>query len=52
MLYRKIFNRINEQAYIVPIASLPSVFVHAKDLEIDKGIINPFGAQLARIRWK
>ncbi len=51
-LYRKIFNRINEQAYIVPIASLPSVFVHAKDLEIDKGIINPFGAQLARIRWK
>ena len=51
-LYRKIFNRINEQAYIIPIASLPSVFVHAKDLEIDEGIINPFGAQLARIRWK
>ena len=51
-LYRKIFNRINEQAYIIPIASLPSVFVHAKDLEIDKGIINPFGAQLGRIRWK
>ena len=51
-LYRKIFNRINEQAYIIPIASLPSVFVHAKDLEIDKGIINPFGAQLGRTRWK
>ena len=51
-LYRKIFNRINEQAYIVPIAGLPSVFVHAKDLEIDKGIVNPFGAQLGRIRWK
>ena len=51
-LYRKIFNRINEQAYIVPIASLPSVFVHAKDLEIDKGIINPFGADVSRIRWK
>ena len=52
VLYRKIFNRINEQAYIIPIAGLPSVFVHARDLEIDKGIINPFGAQLARIRWK
>ncbi len=51
-LYRKIFNRINEQAYIVPIAGLPSVFVHAKDLEIDKGIINPFGAEMSRIRWK
>ena len=51
-IYRKIFNRINERAYIVPIAGLPSVFVHDKDLEIDKGIINPFGAQLGRIRWK
>ena len=51
-LYRKIFNRINEQAYIVPIAGLPSVFVHAKDLEIDKGNINPFGAQAGGIRWK
>ncbi len=51
-LYRKIFDRINEQAYIIPIASLPSVFVHDKDLEIDKGIINPFGAEMGRIRWK
>ena len=51
-LYRKIFNRINAQAYIVPIASQPSVFVHTKDLEIDKGIINPFGAQMNRMRWK
>lgn len=50
--YTKIFNRINEQAYIIPIAALPSVFVHAKDLEVDKGIINPFGAQINRIRWK
>ncbi len=51
-LYRKIFNRINQQAYIVPIAGLPSVFVHASGLEIDKGIINPFGADASRIRWK
>ena len=52
VIYRRVFDRINEQAYIVPIASLPSVFVHDKDLEIDEGIINPFGAQMARIRWK
>lgn len=51
-IYSKIFNRINEQAYIIPIAALPSVFVHSKDIEIDKGIINPFGAQMNRIRWK
>ena len=51
-IYRKIFNRINEQAYIVPLAGLPSVFVHDKNLEIDEGIINPFGAQMGRVRWK
>ena len=50
--YTKVFNRINEQAYIIPIAALPSVFVHARDIEVDKGIINPFGAQINRIRWK
>lgn len=52
VLYRKIFDRINSQAYIIPIASLSSVFVHSKDLVIAKGIINPFGAQLSRISWK
>lgn len=51
-LYRKIFNRINEQAYVIPIASLPSVFVHSRDLVIEKGIINPFGAEMSRIGWK
>ncbi len=51
VIYRKIFNRINQQAYIIPIASLPSVFVHTKDITIDKGIINPFGAQMGRIKW-
>ena len=51
-LYRKIFDRINDQAYIIPIAGLPSVFVHTKDLEITKGAINPFGAQLAKMNWK
>ena len=51
-LYRMIFDRINEQVYVIPIASLPSVFLHAKDLAVDKGIINPFGAQMSRIGWK
>ncbi len=51
-IYRKIFNRMNEQVYVMPIAGLSSVFVHSRDLEIDKGIINPFGAQLGRMRWK
>lgn len=50
--YRKIFDRINEQAYIVPIASLPSVFVHDKELEIEKGVINGFGAAMGRIAWR
>ena len=51
-LYRKVFDRINDQAYIIPIAGLSSVFVHTNDLEIAKGAITPFGAQLSKMNWK
>lgn len=51
-VYRKAFDRINEQGYMMPIASLPAVFVHAKDVRVEKGSISPFGAAINRIHWK
>ena len=51
-IYRKAFDRINDQAYMMPIASNPAVFVHSKDVRVDKGSINPFGAAMNRIHWK
>ena len=51
-IYRKAFDRINEQGYMMPIASNPGVFVHSKDVRVEKGSISPFGAVMNRIHWK
>ena len=34
-IYQKIFDRVNEQSYILPVTSLPSVYVHSKDVRIE-----------------
>jgi peptide/nickel transport system substrate-binding protein len=51
-VYRGIFDRVNEHVYILPIASKPDVFVHAKDLAMDTGSLNAFGADANGIGWK
>ena len=38
-IYKVAFDRINEQAYHLPISSIPNVYVHSKDVKITK---NPF----------
>jgi peptide/nickel transport system substrate-binding protein len=32
--YKKILDKINEKAYMLPIATIPTVFIHSKDVEI------------------
>jgi peptide/nickel transport system substrate-binding protein len=34
-IYQKIFDRINENSNILPITSLPTVYVHSKDVRIE-----------------
>ncbi len=34
-IYQKIFDRVNEQSYILPVTSVPTVYVHSKDVRID-----------------
>ena len=40
-IYAKAFDRINEMAYHLPLTSVPTVYVHSKDVEIKE---NPFSA--------
>jgi ABC-type transport system substrate-binding protein len=35
-IYQKIFDYINEQSYILPITSVPTVYVHSKDVRIEQ----------------
>ena len=40
-IYKVAFDRINEQAYHLPVSSIPTVYVHGKDVKITK---NPYSA--------
>ena len=52
-IYRNAFNRNNEQAYVIPIASVPTIFIHTKDLAIPVDFsTNGFGVELETVRWK
>jgi peptide/nickel transport system substrate-binding protein len=51
-LYGKIFDRVNELSYILPVSTKPDVFVHTKDLYITPGSINAYGAVPWEMRWR
>ena len=51
-IYKGIYDRAIEQAYVLPISTKPAVFVHTKELQIDKGSIGVYGAELNMMRWK
>jgi peptide/nickel transport system substrate-binding protein len=50
--YRKIFDRVNEQAYILPISTRPDVFIHGKDLVVAPDSINVYGVVFQEMRWR
>jgi peptide/nickel transport system substrate-binding protein len=37
-LLRPVLDRINEQAYVLPISSLPFTFVHSKDVRVERNL--------------
>lgn len=49
---RKMFNRVNEMSYVIPLTNFPVVFVHTKDIQIRKGSVDQYGATLYDISWK
>lgn len=51
-IYGKLFDRVHRQAYILTISTRPDVFVHTKDLVVEKGSLSTYGADLVGMRWK
>ena len=45
-------DRNNEQAYVIPIASLPWVFAHSKEIRIDENPYKPRMVDVSDIFWK
>ena len=51
-LFRQIFDRVNEQHYLMSLTTLPTIFIHAKDVEIENTSTNGAALELTRIHWK
>jgi peptide/nickel transport system substrate-binding protein len=51
-IYRKIFDRITDQHYVLPLTTFPTIFIHTKDLVIKRGSLTTAGAQLSEMHWK
>jgi peptide/nickel transport system substrate-binding protein len=51
-IYARIHDRMNREAYILPIASNPGVFVHARDLAVPQDSNNKWNLELYKLKWK
>lgn len=51
-IYARIHDRMNREAYILPIASNPGVFVHARDLVIPRVSNNKWNIELYKLKWR
>jgi peptide/nickel transport system substrate-binding protein len=51
-IYREIYDRNNEQVYVLPLAVAPTVVVHTKDLYIDPNPPHALGTAFYDMRWK
>ena len=49
--YQKGMDRINEMNYILPVAELPMVWVHGKDVRLEENPLSRFGSRLGDFFW-
>jgi peptide/nickel transport system substrate-binding protein len=50
-LYSKLYDRVIEQSYILPLTTVPNVFAHSTEVSYNPGAINGFGADLWDFSW-
>jgi peptide/nickel transport system substrate-binding protein len=51
-VYRQLWDRVNEMAYILPLTSKPDVLIHRAELDVPTGSFNSWGANLYELSWK
>jgi peptide/nickel transport system substrate-binding protein len=49
--YARMYDRINEQAYFLPIQQMPVTYMHSKDVVYQRSSLNLFSARAADFRW-
>jgi len=51
-IYRKMFDRINDKAYLLPLTTFPAVFVHNKDVWMPKDVTGALATDFFRMKWQ
>ena len=51
-LYRTVFDRVNTEAYMLPMTTLPQAFIHVKDLVVEPAPETPYMVNVGIFRWK
>lgn len=51
-IYKAMFNRSNEEAYLMPLNRIPSMVLAQKDVELLGGHKHPYGFELNRVKFK
>ena len=51
-IYRRIFDRVNEMAYVLPVSTRPDVFLHGRDITIRTGSLSTYGIDAYDIAWQ
>ena len=51
-LYAKIFNKVNDERYAMPLVEFPAILVTNKDIAIDSNHMKPEGFLLNRVSWQ
>ncbi|MCD6075573.1 MAG: hypothetical protein K0Q70_2456 [Rhodospirillales bacterium] len=49
---RKIFNAYTERAYVMPVAPIPTQFVHRKEIKIEGGTLQTPGVMAGNFSWR
>jgi peptide/nickel transport system substrate-binding protein len=50
-IYKRIFDRVNEERYGMPLLELPAILVASKDLAVDNNHMKPEGFLINRLSW-
>ena len=51
MLYQKGVDEVNRMNYILPVADLPIVFVHTKDVHVSENALSPIDMRVSEFSW-
>ncbi|NQV54351.1 MAG: hypothetical protein HQ503_00705 [Rhodospirillales bacterium] len=49
--YEKVFNRVNEMHYILPVTSIPSVYAHSKDVKLVTDSMSTGDVWIGNFEW-